>query len=82
MLYTERFNEIIKQAEYLSQLEDDYIKYLDDTYGKVSICGIEYQASQVFKEIDLTAYELGMQEWEYHENERLRSEDYGYEYEH
>uniref|UniRef100_A0A6M3L9T8 Uncharacterized protein n=2 Tax=viral metagenome TaxID=1070528 RepID=A0A6M3L9T8_9ZZZZ len=60
-----------EQEEYVKEncepvdLEGMYKEMLDECYGTVQICGMEYDASYVLKEIDPTAYRCGMSDYEY-----------------
>ena len=40
--------------------DDDFEAYLDEIYGTVSICGLEYNAGHALKEIDPTAFDVAM----------------------
>jgi hypothetical protein len=42
---------------------DEYDDMLDDSYGEVDICGMKYQSSRVLKELDPTAYQCGMNDY-------------------
>jgi hypothetical protein len=45
------------------QLERMYCEMLDDVYGTVSICGLEYCASDALKATDPTAFRCGFLDW-------------------
>jgi len=40
--------------------EDEFLEYLNEIYGPVKICGLEYPAGQALKEVDPTAFRVGM----------------------
>lgn len=44
--------------------DKDYEKILNDIYGNINICGYEWPAGYVFKEIDPIAFEIGKGEYE------------------
>ena len=44
--------------------EEEYMDYLDEVFGPVNICGLEYQASQALKEIDPIAFRVGFADTE------------------
>jgi hypothetical protein len=44
--------------------EKDYDIFLDEAYGDVEVAGLKYPTSQVLKEIDPTAYDVGLADWE------------------
>jgi hypothetical protein len=43
--------------------EDTYADMLDECWGPVKLCGMEYAASQVLREVDPTAYRVGFNEY-------------------
>jgi hypothetical protein len=45
------------------ELLEAYDEWLDDVYGVVSICGLEYSASAALRRIDRTAYRCGFNDW-------------------
>lgn len=45
------------------ELYDMYDEMLDECYGLVKICGINYQSSEALKEVDPTAYRVGFCDW-------------------
>ena len=36
--------------------EDEFEEWLDEVYGDIDICGLNYRAAYALKEVDLTAY--------------------------
>ena len=44
--------------------DDEYDEMLDDVYGDVEICGMNYSSSQALKELDPTAYNCGKGDYE------------------
>lgn len=46
-----------------SELEDAYEDWLTDCYGSISVCGYEYDAGSVFRELDPTAFRCGFLDW-------------------
>lgn len=60
-----------EQEEYVQDnckavdLEEMYDEMLDECYGPICIGLLEYQTSQVLKEVDSTAYRCGMADYEY-----------------
>ena len=41
-----------------------YMEYLNEVYGQVSICGLEYPAGDALKEIDPIAFDVGFADTE------------------
>ena len=52
-------------------IEEIFDEYLNELYGQVNICGIEYDAAYAFKRVDQIAYEVELSDWiaEQEENE-------------
>lgn len=52
-------------AEYITENmgDDVYDDMLDECYGDVNICGIEYSASLALYRVDQTAYRCGMNDY-------------------
>lgn len=46
-----------------SELEDQFKEGLDDCYGVVYVCGYEYAAGNVLREIDPIAFRCGFLDW-------------------
>jgi hypothetical protein len=46
-----------------SELEDSFADGLDDCWGPVSVCGCEYDAGRVLREIDPVAFRCGFLDW-------------------
>ena len=44
--------------------DDEYDEMLDDVYGDVEICGMNYSSSQALKELDPVAYNCGKGDYE------------------
>ena len=44
--------------------DDEYDEMLDDVYGDVEICGMNYSSSQALKELDPIAYRCGKGDYE------------------
>lgn len=44
--------------------EDLYGEFLDEVYGPIEICGLEYSTSQALRVIDPTAYREGFLDWQ------------------
>ena len=42
-----------------------YDKYLDENYGDVNICGVNYSSSLALKKVDQVAYYMGRNTYEY-----------------
>lgn len=59
MYYNEHGEEVTE-----SEIEDMYDDMLNDVYGPVNICGIDYDAGQALSEVDPTAYRVGMADYE------------------
>lgn len=47
----------------VSRDEDDYEEYLNDSHGTVDVCGYIYDAGYALKELDPTAFRIGMNDW-------------------
>lgn len=45
------------------ELLEVYADMLDEVYGVVSICGLEYSASDALRRIDHTAFSCGFNDW-------------------
>lgn len=45
------------------EFEDEYDEMLDECYGSINICGIDYDASMVMYRVDKIAYECGMNDY-------------------
>lgn len=45
------------------ELEQRYCEFLDDAFGVIKICGFEYDASNVLKHVDPTAFRCGLADW-------------------
>jgi len=45
------------------EIEEEYKQYLDEVYGDIDICGLDYSASYTLKQIDPTAFRTGMNDW-------------------
>jgi len=64
------------------EIEREFEQYLDDHYGDIDICGLEYSAIHVLKQIDETAFRTGLNDWcdsefvEISTSEYVRREDY------
>ena len=43
--------------------ESDYADMLDDVYGTVEICGMDYSASHALKLVDPVAFRVGFSDW-------------------
>jgi hypothetical protein len=52
--------------------EPDYDRYLDETFGEVSIAGYNYNTSYALKELDPIAYETSFSDWQ----DMMGSEDF------
>lgn len=48
--------------------EDEFMEYLNDDYGEVSICGMNYLAGYVLKLIDETAFNTMMADCQEYES--------------
>jgi len=46
-----------------SELEDSFADGLDDCWGPVSVCGYEYEAGRVLREVDPVAFRCGFLDW-------------------
>ena len=46
-----------------SELEDTFADGLNDCYGPVSVCGYEYDAGRVLREVDPVAFREGFLDW-------------------
>nr|DAV40554.1 MAG TPA: hypothetical protein [Caudoviricetes sp.] len=46
-----------------SELEDTFADRLNDCYGPVSVCGYEYDAGRVLREVDPVAFREGFLDW-------------------
>lgn len=57
-------DEIIADEYYIEDQEVDVDESIDDCYGRIEICGTEYWASRILKELDENVY------YEYLEDER------------
>lgn len=53
----------IDSFEY-SCTDDEYDEMLDDVYGDVEICGMNYSSSRALKKLDPTAYNCGKGDYE------------------
>ena len=53
----------IETFEY-SCSDDEYDEFLDEVYGDVEICGMNYSSSQALKELDPIAYNCGKGDYE------------------
>lgn len=81
-------DEIIEDEYYIEEQEVDVDESIDECYGKIEICGTEYWASQILKELDENAYYeyLDDERRNYAENnrdyvaEQIRALDAGEEY--
>ncbi len=40
--------------------EEDFIESLNDIYGMINICGYEYEAGRILREIDPIAFQCGL----------------------
>lgn len=40
-----------------------YNEFLDEVYGNIKICGLDYQASHALKLVDNVAYDCGFSDW-------------------
>lgn len=54
--------------------EEAYEEMLDDVYGEVSICGMNYSAGRALKELDPIAFNVGMSDNEDSIRERAEEE--------
>jgi hypothetical protein len=65
-LLTEQFKELSEQFDSLDDVdyEEAYDAMLDDTYGDIDVCGYSYSASYALKELDPTAYRVGLSDFE------------------
>jgi AraC-like DNA-binding protein len=45
------------------ELKQRYDEFLNEIYGDINICGIEYPASQALKSVDEIAYDCGFNDW-------------------
>jgi len=73
---TEEFNTADEAGDYLIDYidEDEYDNMLDDCFGDVNICGIDYSASQAFKSVDEIAYDCGFSDYQDGERTNLIDE--------
>ena len=55
---------ITENEEYIGDLDVDVDESLDECYGRIQICGTDYWASQILKELNETQY------YEYLDDER------------
>lgn len=46
-----------------SDMGDEYCEMLTEAYGMVRVCGYEYEAGAVVREMDPTAFRCGMLDW-------------------
>lgn len=47
--------------------EEDYLEELNETFGKIDICGLKYDAGYALKEIDPTAFRCGFADFQEYE---------------
>jgi len=47
----------------MNYLEELFDEYIDELYGYINICGMDYPASRVLKEVDPTAYDVMYVDW-------------------
>jgi len=47
-------------------LEESYKEMLDESYGTVTIAGMEYDTARALKDTDPIAYTVGMHDWADH----------------
>jgi hypothetical protein len=45
------------------ELTDMYHEMLEEIYGEVKVCGYEFSAADVLKEMDPVAYKVGLNDW-------------------
>jgi hypothetical protein len=45
------------------EVQLEFEQHLDDHYGDIDICGLEYSVSSVLRQIDETAFRTGMHDW-------------------
>lgn len=43
--------------------ENDYKEYLNEVYGDIDVCGLQYPAGQVLYEFDPVAFDVGFANW-------------------
>jgi hypothetical protein len=49
--------------------EKNYDEFLNECYGDVEIAGMKHPTSQVLKEVDPIAYDVGFSDWSSNEEE-------------
>lgn len=52
-------------------IEELYSEFLDEAHGSVSVAGLEYETSDVLKEVDPTAFRCGCVDWRGEEFEEV-----------
>lgn len=50
-------------AEYFEEDDDAFNEYLDQCYNNYEICGVEYSASQILREVDPDSYNQEKEYW-------------------
>jgi hypothetical protein len=66
---------IMRTIYYFGELENMYVDELNEIYGWINVCGMEYPAGKILRNVDEVAFRCGVWDWVSEYYEELRDTD-------